>query len=63
MRRILLSTLKILVSAALLYFSLRKVNLAELIARIDVSSLGWIGVAIAVTFLQIFIGEIGRAHV
>jgi uncharacterized membrane protein YbhN (UPF0104 family) len=56
MRRILLSTLKILVSAALLYFSLRKVDLAELVARIDVSSLGWIGVAIAVTFLQIFIG-------
>jgi uncharacterized membrane protein YbhN (UPF0104 family) len=56
MRRILLSTLKILVSAALLYFSLRKVNLADLVARIDVSSLGWLGVAIAVTFLQIFIG-------
>ena len=56
MRRILLSTLKILVSAALLYFSLRKVDLADLVARIDVSSLGWIGVAIAVTFLQIFIG-------
>ena len=56
MRRILLSTLKILVSAALLYFSLRKVNLADLVARIDVSSLGWIGVAIAVSFLQIFVG-------
>ena len=56
MRRILLSTLKIVVSAALLYFSLRKVDLAELVARIDVSSLGWLGVAIAVTFLQIFIG-------
>jgi uncharacterized membrane protein YbhN (UPF0104 family) len=56
MRRILLSTLKIVVSAALLYFSLRKVDLADLVARIDVSSLGWIGVAIAVTFLQIFVG-------
>ena len=56
MRRILLSTLKIVVSAALLYFSLRKVDLAELVARIDVSSLGWIGLAIAVTFLQIFVG-------
>lgn len=56
MRRILLSTLKILVSAALLYFSLRKVDLAALLARIDVSSLGWIGLAIAVSFLQIFIG-------
>jgi glycosyltransferase 2 family protein len=56
MRRILLTTLKILVSAALLYFSLRKINLAELASRINVSSLGWIGLAIAVTFLQILLG-------
>lgn len=56
MRRILLSALKILVSAALLYLSLRKVDLAELASRINISSLGWIGVAIAVTFLQIFVG-------
>jgi uncharacterized membrane protein YbhN (UPF0104 family) len=56
MRRILLSTTKILISAALLYFSLRKVNLSELASRIDIASLGWIGLAIAVTFLQIFVG-------
>jgi glycosyltransferase 2 family protein len=56
MRRILLSTIKILISAALLYFSLRKVNLFDLTSRIHVESLGWIGLAIAVTFLQIFIG-------
>lgn len=56
MRRILLSTIKILISAALLYFSLRKVNLYDLAARIRVESLGWIGLAIAVTFLQIFLG-------
>jgi uncharacterized membrane protein YbhN (UPF0104 family) len=56
MRRILLSTLKIVISAALLYLALRKVNLAELASRIDVASLGWIGLAIAVTFLQIFVG-------
>src|SRR5258708_8794934 len=54
MRRILLSTVKILISAALLYFSLRKINLADLASRLNVSSLGWIGLAIAVTFLQIF---------
>src|SRR3984885_4569262 len=58
MRRILLSTAKILVSAALLYFSLRKVNLTELASRLDLASLGWIGLAIAVTFLQIFIGAL-----
>jgi len=56
MRRILLSTLKILISAGLLYLALRKVNLANLASRIDVASLGWIGLAIAVTFLQIFVG-------
>ena len=57
MRRILLSTIKILISAALLYLALRKVNLTELASRIDnLASLGWIGLAIAVTFLQIFVG-------
>jgi uncharacterized membrane protein YbhN (UPF0104 family) len=56
MRRILLSTIKILISAALLYLALRKVNLFDLVSRINVVSLGWIGMAIAVTFLQIFVG-------
>src|SRR5437879_11277894 len=56
MRRILLSTIKILISAALLYLALRKVNLSELAARINFASVGWIGMAIAVTFLQIFVG-------
>jgi uncharacterized membrane protein YbhN (UPF0104 family) len=56
MRRFLLSAIKILVSAALLYFALRNVNLYELASRIDIASLGWIALAIAVTFLQIFVG-------
>ena len=56
MRRILLSSLKILISAALLYLALRKVNFYELASRFNVASLGWIGLAIATTFLQIFIG-------
>src|SRR3984893_16836405 len=56
MRRILLSTIKLLVSAALLYFALRKANFSDLASRIDVASLGWLGLAIAATFLQIFIG-------
>src|ERR1700732_5378406 len=57
MRRILLSTIKILISAALLYLALRKVNLTDLALRINnLASLGWIGMAIAVTFLQIFVG-------
>jgi uncharacterized membrane protein YbhN (UPF0104 family) len=56
MRRILLSTTKILISAVLLYFALRKVNLSDLVSRINIASLGWIGMAIAMTFLQIFVG-------
>jgi uncharacterized membrane protein YbhN (UPF0104 family) len=56
MRRILLSAIKILISAALLYFSLRKANFSDLASRIHVASLGWIGLAISVTFLQIFLG-------
>ncbi|MCK1622817.1 flippase-like domain-containing protein, partial [Bradyrhizobium sp. 160] len=56
MRRILFSAAKILISAALLYLALRKVDLSELFSRFTVSSLFWIGVAIAVAFLQIFVG-------
>ena len=56
MRRILFSAIKILVSAALLYFALRKANFSNLASRIDIASLGWIGLAITVTFLQIFVG-------
>src|SRR4030081_4095960 len=56
MRRFLLSALKILISAALLYLALRKVDFYELASRFNVASLGWIGLAIAVTFLQIFVG-------
>jgi uncharacterized membrane protein YbhN (UPF0104 family) len=58
MRQILLSALKILISVALLFFALRKVNLSDLASRIDIASLGWIGLAIAVTFLQIFVGAL-----
>ncbi|MFO1109788.1 MAG: lysylphosphatidylglycerol synthase transmembrane domain-containing protein [Bradyrhizobium sp.] len=56
MRRILLSAIKMLISAALLYFALRKVNLYDLGSRLHVESLGWIVLAIAVLFFQIFIG-------
>jgi uncharacterized membrane protein YbhN (UPF0104 family) len=58
MRRILLTTVKILVSAALLYLALRKVSFYDLVSRFDVASLGWIGLAIATTFLQIFAGAL-----
>ena len=51
MRRILLSTAKILISAALLYLALRKVDLSELFSRFTATSLFWIAMAIAVTLL------------
>src|SRR6202165_5815116 len=56
MRQILLSTIKILISLALLYLVLRKVSLTELASRVNLASLGWIVVAIVMTFLQIFLG-------
>src|SRR6202000_303428 len=58
MRQILLSILKILISAALLYLALRKVNLSDLVSRIDLASLGWLGLAVAGTFLQVLAGAL-----
>src|SRR4051812_20505605 len=56
MRRILLTAAKLLISAGLLYLALRKVDLSDLASRFDIASLGWIVLAIAVIFLQIFAG-------
>jgi glycosyltransferase 2 family protein len=56
MRRILSSAIKILVSAALLYLALRKANFANLASRLDLTSAAWLGLAVALTFLQIFVG-------
>src|SRR5579872_57906 len=56
MRRILLSAIKVLISVALLFIALRKANFSDLASRIDLASVGWIALAIAATFLQIFVG-------
>ena len=56
MRRILLSAIKILVSGALLYLALRKANFADLASRLDLTSAAWLFLAVALVFLQIFIG-------
>ncbi|AVT82888.1 lysylphosphatidylglycerol synthase transmembrane domain-containing protein [Rhodopseudomonas palustris] len=58
MRRILFSAAKILVSAALLYFALRKADFVALAARIDATSLGWLGAAVGVALFQIFLGAL-----
>jgi hypothetical protein len=57
MRQYLFSAAKLLVSATLLYFALRKIDLLALFSRVNnVASLVWIALAIGVTFFQIFVG-------
>src|ERR1700752_3831459 len=56
MRQILFTAIKVLVSVALLFLALRKANFSDLAARIDLASAGWIGLAIATTFLQLVMG-------
>ncbi|QDM00214.1 flippase-like domain-containing protein [Rhodopseudomonas palustris] len=58
MRRIVFSAAKILVSAALLYFALRKADFAALAARIDAASVGWLALALAVALFQVFVGTL-----
>jgi uncharacterized membrane protein YbhN (UPF0104 family) len=53
MRQLLLTAAKILISAGLLYFALRKADFAELAARLDLSSVVWIALAIAIALFQV----------
>jgi uncharacterized membrane protein YbhN (UPF0104 family) len=58
MRRILAAALKIAVSAALLYFSLRTVDFAALGARLSAHSLGWLGLGIACSLFQTWLAAV-----
>lgn len=58
MRRLLLLSVRILVSLALLYLALRGVNFDAVWSRLSQINLGWIGLAIAITVGQIFIGAL-----
>jgi len=58
MRRFLLTALKILVSAGLLYLALAKINLADLASRFDLATIGWVAAAIAVVVIQIVAGAV-----
>ena len=58
MRQILLSTAKILVSAALLYLALRKVDFSDLVSRLGFDGTGWIALAVAVTLLQVLVSAL-----
>ncbi|UGV25892.1 flippase-like domain-containing protein [Rhodopseudomonas boonkerdii] len=51
MRRILILAIKVFVTAALLYFALRKVDFAELLSRIDAASFGWLLLAILLAYV------------
>lgn len=55
MRRIPLSAIKVVVSVALLFLALRKANFSDLASRIDLASAGWLLLAIACIFLQIYV--------
>jgi hypothetical protein len=58
MRQILLSTAKILVSAALLYLALRKIDTSNLVSRLGLTSVGWIAFALAMTLLQVLVSAL-----
>jgi uncharacterized membrane protein YbhN (UPF0104 family) len=58
MRRFLILSTRILVSLALLYFALRGINFSAVQSRLSQINIGWIGLAVLVTLLQIFIGAL-----
>jgi uncharacterized membrane protein YbhN (UPF0104 family) len=58
MRQILLSTAKILVSAALLYLALRKTDFSDLVSRLDIASAGWIALAIIIALVQVLVAAL-----
>ena len=58
MRTLLTVTVRILVSLGLLYFALRGINFAAVQSRLSQINLAWIASAVAVTFLQIFLGAL-----
>ena len=58
MRRLLILSVRILVSLALLYLALRGINFTAIQARLSQINLGWIALAVLVTVVQIFIGAL-----
>src|SRR5665213_2919958 len=56
MRRFLILSARMLVSLASLYLALRGINFAAIESRLSQISLGWIGLAVQITVIQIFIG-------
>ena len=55
-RAALLQLVKMFVSAALMYFALRKIDFQTLASRLDLGSLGWIALAVLTALLQVGLG-------
>lgn len=58
MRRILLAVLKLAISAALLYVSLRKTDFSELASRLNLGSLTWLLLGIGLLLAQGLLGAV-----
>jgi uncharacterized membrane protein YbhN (UPF0104 family) len=58
MRRLLILSVRILVSLALLYLALRGINFTAIKSRLSQINVGWIELAVIVTVVQIFIGAL-----
>jgi uncharacterized membrane protein YbhN (UPF0104 family) len=58
MRRLLILSARILVSLALLYLALRGINFTAIQSRLSQINVGWIGLALLVTVVQIFLGAL-----
>jgi glycosyltransferase 2 family protein len=58
MRRLLILLARIVVSLALLYLALRGINFAAIQSRLSQINLGWIGLAVLITVVQIFLGAL-----
>lgn len=54
MRKIILLAIKFTISAALLYYALRKVDFPGLWSRLNRDSLGWIAISIVLLLIQIY---------
>src|SRR6266700_6463695 len=58
MRRLLILSVRVLVSLALLYLALRGINFAAIQSRLSQINVGWIALAMLVTVVQIFFGAL-----
>jgi glycosyltransferase 2 family protein len=58
MRRLLILSVRILVSLALLYLALRGINFTAIQSRLSQIRVGWIALAVLITVFQVFLGAL-----